>query len=1100
MRFHEAAGDPITALVLQEGLLSRHRPNTFSAEAEAASEKLLGLYDIFMNLVAKVASRLDLDLDMCTTIAPIPHRVVRLNNIQLFNGAVLRNGAHHYSQDYLSRTVAHVAAECNAVHVLKELPVALLRRDSFDLFGRTPLLTAVQSNSITAVRHLLGLPGKWYDENDLLEVAVGAGLKDMVQLLLVEGDLSSTRKKARILSLKLAASKGYIEIVRLLLIAGADLNDTEVSLDSSSRAKTALCYAAEGGHLGVVRHLLHIKADVSARCSQTGIAPLHGAVVNGHYSVVQILLHSGADSTALVEGPSKEKQCSALELASAQGRVSILRLLVASDVAMERGLNTAARYGRLDAVNLLLDSGAEVDDLDRTGTTALLQAVFGGHLPIVQRLLEAKANLEAFSQQRSFMQHRFCTPLHIASGKGFTDIVQTLVDAGANINAVNTQNEDGKSSEKVSRNEDRTFEYSSDGSDEDFAEDPRVEYLCAFGFGDSVTPLQLAACRGHTQTVQLLISEGANVNAAPQMCRLTALQSAAFAGHLNTIHVLMEANADVNASATGPDGLTALQGASERGHVHIVDLLLREYADVNAPASARGATALQFAAAERHLEIIQLLLSAGADVNAGSLTLGTPLQIAATNGDVEIVQSLLHARAIVDTIPTKRSGHTALQEAANEGRLEVVQLLLDAHADVNFVPPYSDGSALQLAASRANLEVVRLLLSANANPNLSAINSGGMTALQGAAKAGNVEIVRLLLEANADVHGSMNGMTPLQYAAQANHEEALKQLLSAGADVNALSEGGETALIHAVRGGHYDMVKQLLSFGADVNKRGMGMPSALENAISFAATELVYLLLDAGADVNAYSHADGQNSPLGAAARLGNTEVAQRLLLANADVDIANPLAAAARYGHVDMVRLLLNKGADVNSMKTSEYSYSRPALVRAAQFGHVEVVQMLLEAGTKLDIVERALSVASNWQLEVVQVLLRNGPDPNAVHATYYSALREAATIGNLGILRLLLLAGADPNAPTSLRQSEDCTALEVAVNHGHLEAVRLLLYAGADVNPPPSAYFYHKTLLQLAESSHNPEILQILEGANTNCCPDGSRKRKREIWTVHS
>lgn len=1098
VRFHEAAGDSITALVLQEGVLSKYPPNNLSAEAEAPSVKLLDLYDGFMDLVARVASRLGLDIYTCLVIAPIPHRVVRLNNIQLFNGAVLRNGEYHYLGDYLSRTVLHVAAECNAFHVLKNLPAVMLRRYSLDLFRRSPLLIAVQSNSITAVRHWLSLPAKWYDEDDLLEVAVGAGLKDMVQLLLVEGDLSSTRKNERNHGLKSAASKGYLEIVRFLLIAGADLDDTEVLLDDSSGAKTALCYAAEGGHLEVVRDLLRFKADASARFEPSGMTPLHEAAVNGHYNIARMLLQAGANVNRMACGKRPARPTSALELASAQGHVPVVRLLMAPTSSMSKGLIAAARYGHLDAVNVLLESGADIDHRDCTGTTALIGAVSNRHLSVVQRLLEARANVDASSRRQLFAWYQFCTPLHIASGRGFTDIVQTLLDAGANINAVNTRSEDEKSSDEVSLIEDPISEYSSDGSEEDIDEAPRVKHTCALGFGDTVTPLQLAACRGHTQTVQLLISAGANVNAAPPMCRLTALQSAAVAGHLDTFHVLMKANADVNASTTGPDGLTALQGASGHGHVHIVHLLLRAYADVNAPASARGATALHFAAAGRHLEITQLLLSAGADADAGSLTRGTPLQVAAMNGDIEIVQALLQARAIVDTIPTKHSGHTALQGAAEGGHLEVVKLLLDAHVDVNFIHAHCVGSALQLATSRANIELVRLLLSANANPNCPAIHSSGMTILQGAVKTGNVEIVRLLLEANADVNGSMNGMTPLQYAAKANHKEVVKQLLSAGADVNALFEGGETALIHAVRGGHYNMVKQLLSFGADVNKRRMSMLSALQIAISLAAAELVYLLLDAGADVNACSGAEGQNSPLGAAASRGNTALAQRLLVANADVNFANPLAAEARYGHVDMVRLFLDKGADVNSMKSSEYNCGRPALVCAAQSGHVTVVQMLLEAGTKLDIVERALSMAASVHVEVVQILLRNGPDPNAVHATYYSALRGAATIGNLEILRLLLLAGADPNAPTSLRQSEDCTALEVAVNHGHLDAVRLLLYAGADVNPPPSTYFDHKTLLQLAESRDNPEILQILQDANTRSCPDGSRKRKRKSRTV--
>jgi len=56
----------------------------------------------------------------------------------------------------------------------------------------------------------------------------------------------------------------------------------------------------------------------------------------------------------------------------------------------------------------------------------------------------------------------------------------------------------------------------------------------------------------------------------------------------------------------------------------------------------------------------------------------------------------------------------------------------------------------------------------------------------------------------------------------------------------------------------------------------------------------------------------------------------------------------------------------------------------------------------------------------------------------------------------------------------------------------------AGADMNPPPSAWYGQKTLLQLAESCGDPEILKILEDANTTGCRSGSRKRKRKRKAV--
>lgn len=1118
---------PIRQPEIPSQLLCCRNLDSFSTEATAASEHLLDLYDNFLSIVARVAPRLNLNVDICISIAPILHRVVRLDHLQLFN-AVLRRGADLNLLDYLGRTVVHVAVECNAVLVLKEFPVSLLEKADLGLFPDSPLELAIEYKNIMVIRHLLSVRAIRQKVNvemrRTMVAAVRTGSAVVVQLLLVEGNSCSREKDIWNLPLKVAAALGHLQVVRLLLIAGAEMNDTEVCHYGSRRRKTALCYAASNGHLKVVEHLLKFKADVSAYHNYSGMAPLHGAAYYGHSNIARMLLQAGADvnATCMVKGASMKTRVSALELASARGHVHTLLLLVASSSTTSQALNAAARNGQYDAVNALIELGADIEDLNCTGTTALLEAVSGGHILVVSRLLQAKANVEASSRRRSFEGYRSCTPLHIAAGMGLVNIVQMLVDAGGNTNAINTRDKDIEESDEEFNDYEAKFDEDSiegcyhsdsdfdyirfgedcwDKSDEDLSNAPAY-------YGATVTPLLLAAGRGQTQTVELLIRAGANVNAMPQGCYATALQVAASAGHRGTLQVLLEADGDVNAPAKDLEGKTALQGAIKCGHVHIVHLLVDANADVNAEASQYGATALQYAAAGGQLQVVQLLLGAGADVNARPQwwTRGTPLQVAARYGDVGIVQSLLQAGAVVNAIPASRNGHTALQAAAERGHLEAVKLLLGAHADVNFIHANCVGSALQVAASRANVEVVRLLLRANADPNSPANHSSGMTPLQDAAKGGHVEIVRLLLDAKADLNGSKYGLTPLQYATWRNHEDIFEQLLTAGADVNALPErlledslAGETALTIAVRMGNIDMAKQLLSFGADINKRGRNKPSALEKAsrgdTAGSVVEFVDLLLSAHADVNARSGFQGQSSPLGAAATCGNIAIVQKLLTAHADVNLGNPLAAAASSGFVNVVKLLLSEHADFNATEGSAYSFGRPALVSAAQWGHLKVVEILLEAGTKLDFIESALSMAAKGgHLKVVQALLREGPDPNAVHATYRSPLWAAAANGYVEILRLLLLAGADPNAPTSLRRSEECTPLEAAVSWGNPDAVRLLLLADADLDPPPSVYPGQKTLLQFAESRGNPTILQILEDANTSGCRSGSRTRKRK------
>ena len=87
-----------------------------------------------------------------------------------------------------------------------------------------------------------------------------------------------------------AADNGRLEVVQLLLKAGADVNTPHATVQA-----TPLQYAASGGHVEVVRTLLDAKANVNATDS-TGRTPLMWAATNGQAAVVELLLARGADA------------------------------------------------------------------------------------------------------------------------------------------------------------------------------------------------------------------------------------------------------------------------------------------------------------------------------------------------------------------------------------------------------------------------------------------------------------------------------------------------------------------------------------------------------------------------------------------------------------------------------------------------------------------------------------------------------------------------------------------------------------------------------------------------------------------------------------
>ena len=151
-------------------------------------------------------------------------------------------------------------------------------------------------------------------------------------------------------ALHLAAQKGHIEIVRVLLDAGADVNPTEDMVGT-----TALMFASQNGHIEVVELLLQAGADVHAAQDR---ALFQAASINDT-KIMKLLLDEGANVNVQNKGYT--------------------------------ALMTAAVIGSTEAVRFLLQAGAEVNSKNDNKETALLLAEKWGHSDIVNLLREAGA-------------------------------------------------------------------------------------------------------------------------------------------------------------------------------------------------------------------------------------------------------------------------------------------------------------------------------------------------------------------------------------------------------------------------------------------------------------------------------------------------------------------------------------------------------------------------------------------------------------------------------------------------------------------------------------------------------------------------------------
>ena len=180
--------------------------------------------------------------------------------------------------------------------------------------------------------------------------------------------------------------------------------------------------------------------------------------------------------------------------------------------------------------------------------------------------------------------------------------------------------------------------------------------------------LHHASANGHLETVEMLLSKGADPNLQGKGGS-TPLTAAASDGHVDIIHALI-------AGGAGPNVFTSnspLMFAVSQGHVDAVKTLLESGANPDI-VNGKGRTALQFAAAQGHAEVATVLIDAGAKVDLqDSVYSKTALMVAAWQGQTKLVKLLLAAGARVDL--TEEAGRTALQiaEEHNPNIAEILQ-------------------------------------------------------------------------------------------------------------------------------------------------------------------------------------------------------------------------------------------------------------------------------------------------------------------------------------------------------------------------------------------------------------------------------------------
>ncbi len=290
---------------------------------------------------------------------------------------------------------------------------------------------------------------------------------------------------------------------------------------------------------------------------------------------------------------------------------------------LERSFEGAVRAENFQVVRLLIDGGANVNALNQAGSHILRWAIALRSTALVQILLDAGADpgwetgefrstmTDAVREGNIEMVELFLK--YVPDGElrgnvayellphpirqGHLDLVQALLDAGADLNSRSARG----------------------------------------------NPPLLSALTGTAspETLQFLLDAGAEPNVSGREGRPIFFQVLTD-DRFEKLLVLLEAGADPNACDL--EGNTALHLAADRGDGRLVDILLSAGADPNAR-SAAGDPVLGAAIIGRNPSIVKKLVDSGANVNAINSEGHSMLQLARDNREDEILQYLIDAGA-----------------------------------------------------------------------------------------------------------------------------------------------------------------------------------------------------------------------------------------------------------------------------------------------------------------------------------------------------------------------------------------------------------------------------------------------------------------------
>ncbi|KAH7160965.1 ankyrin repeat-containing domain protein [Dactylonectria macrodidyma] len=929
--------------------------------------------------------------------------------------------------------------------------------------------------------------------------ACADGNLDLVEAILESAHVNQLKTTDLSYGFQEAATKGYAEIVELLL-------NSDGLRKICTTADDCLIGAATNGHLAVTRLLV-------ARCKATpsNTKQIRRAFMwscrNGQIEVARYFVQElSMDVNKVVpdkpiKDPNTRRMLSEYNYLAGPGTpasyISPLQAAIKGcgpkcnddDYFLEEDFldNDDVGTEHEAVIKLLLDNGANPNDLGGLDMYPIQAAAEFCNEESLKSLIEAGADINLTNNKGS--------PIFRAAGRELStaSIIGLLLDAGAGLPTTEAEIERLQAQPlkffagKISR---KTYHETTEDPDGRFLVAESLDYVFEHGPGAAI---------------RMLMSKFPQFRATNEKYGLV-LQMAVCIDDHSYVDLLLARGVDVN--TLGYYYGTALQAASRYGNYDMVMKLLGAGAKVNV-LQGRWQTALRAAIASGNAQVVRALLGRGADTqlmfktfrkyyNDRETQSPTALQLAVESGELEIVEAILGARVDVSggisktaTKPENVIEHHPLIMSSKRGHVAMVRALLNAGAPVDvtgqqmawcagFDDEYT--SPLTIAIHSKHADVVELLLDSGANVDKT-VNSG-CSALMLAAKYGDRHVVRLLIERNAKVdYTSFHHWTALALAAREEHADIVQDLLSAGAkpDIpNALSAACENS-------GNGCVVELLLQAVLATEDPEPVINAAFAKVVSKGDAKMICLLLEY---IPATTKRFIQCCSIGSEPAV-STLLEQGMSPNQPDDDGEHPLHTAAIHHQSSVVQILLDQGADVEYVN-NKYGTPLSAALWACAASRLRACSELVPEAHSLP---SAWTQLRAWSIDAdfapppiesesldrceatVDVLLNSGADPNQETIEHGPPLHPACLTGSKTLVQKLLDKGANVNvtggtlvhalfaalvvresdivtlllehaADTRLVHSTFGTPLHYAAKLSETDSVRALLKHGADEN----------------------------------------------------